>query len=70
MSRELLDARGLACPVPVIKLAKLAAAAQTGDVIEILSDDPAAEYDIPAWCRMRGHELLSAAAGRHTIRIR
>lgn len=65
----MLDARGLLCPIPVIRLAKLAAAAQPGDEIEILTDDPAAQHDIPAWCRMRGHELLAAADGRHLVRI-
>jgi len=51
-----IDARGLRCPAPVIALA--AAARQTTGVITVWWTDPAAEYDIPAWARMRGHEVL------------
>ncbi len=53
-----LDCLGRPCPVPVIELAKAAAAAPGGTVLEVLSDDPAARYDVPAWCRMRGYDYL------------
>jgi len=52
-----VDARGLLCPLPVIRLAKAARDAPTGTRITILTNDPAARHDIPAWCRMRGHTL-------------
>lgn len=52
-----LDARGLRCPLPVIRLAEAARDAPAGTVINVLASDPAARHDIPAWCRMRGHEL-------------
>jgi len=32
---------------------------QVGDVVRVVADDPAAAVDIPAWCRMRGHELTA-----------
>jgi cysteine desulfurase len=51
---RLVDSRGRRCPLPVIDLAKVAAAAPSGTLITVLADDPAARYDIPAWCRMRG----------------
>lgn len=53
-----VDARGLRCPLPVIRLAAAAMDASAGTRITVLSTDPAARYDIPAWCRMRGHELF------------
>jgi tRNA 2-thiouridine synthesizing protein A len=53
-----VDARGLRCPLPVIRLAEAARDAPAGVRIVVLASDPAARYDIPAWCRMRGHELL------------
>jgi len=56
-----VDARGLRCPLPVVRLAEAARDAPAGACIVVLASDPAARYDIPAWCRMRGHELLETA---------
>ena len=53
-----VDARGLRCPLPVIRLAAAARDAPAGTRITVLATDPAARHDVPAWCRMRGHELL------------
>lgn len=52
-----VDARGLRCPLPVIRLAQAARDAPAGTRIVVLANDPAARYDIAAWCRMRDHEL-------------
>jgi tRNA 2-thiouridine synthesizing protein A len=52
-----VDARGLRCPLPVIRLAEAAREAPVGAEIVVLATDQGARYDIPAWCRMRGHEL-------------
>jgi len=52
-----VDARGLRCPMPVIRLAAAARDAPAGTRIIVLASDPAARYDVPAWCRMRDHEL-------------
>jgi TusA-related sulfurtransferase len=56
-----VDARGLRCPLPVIRLAEAARDAPAGTWIVLLASDPAARYDIPAWCRMRDHELREMA---------
>lgn len=53
-----VDASGLRCPLPVIRLAAAARSAPAGTVITLLSTDLAAEPDVAAWCRMRGAELL------------
>jgi tRNA 2-thiouridine synthesizing protein A len=53
-----LDARGLRCPLPVIRVARAAMSATAGTVIEVWATDPAARADIPAWCRMRGQHYL------------
>jgi tRNA 2-thiouridine synthesizing protein A len=55
-----VEARGVLCPVPIIRLARAAAALPAGTVLALLTDDPAAEHDVPAWCRLRGHALLSS----------
>jgi tRNA 2-thiouridine synthesizing protein A len=52
-----VDARGLRCPLPVIRLAAAAQNATAGTLVIVLATDPAARHDIPAWCRMRDHEL-------------
>ena len=57
MSPVQVDARGLRCPLPVIRLAAAAREAPAGTLITVLATDPAARHDVPAWCRMRGHEL-------------
>jgi tRNA 2-thiouridine synthesizing protein A len=54
-----VEARGVLCPVPIIRLARTASALPAGSLIELLTDDPAARYDVPAWCRLRGHELVT-----------
>jgi tRNA 2-thiouridine synthesizing protein A len=54
-----VEARGVLCPVPIIRLARAASTLPSGSLIELLTDDPAAEYDVPAWCRLRGHALVA-----------
>ena len=53
-----VDCLGRACPVPVIELAKAVLTVEVGEVVEVLSDDPAARVDIEAWCRMRKQEYV------------
>lgn len=56
-----VDARGLSCPQPVIRLARAARASRPGTEITVLWTDPAARYDIAAWARMRGHRVVATA---------
>ena len=53
-----VDCLGRSCPVPVIELAKAITTIEVGEVVAVLSDDPAARVDIPAWCRMREQEYV------------
>ncbi len=55
-----VDARGLRCPLPVVRLAAVARSAPPGARVTVRWTDPAARHDIPAWARMRGHEVLSS----------
>jgi len=55
-----VDARGLRCPMPVIRLAQAARDAPAGSLLELWATDPAARADVPAWCRLRHHEFLGA----------
>lgn len=56
-----LDARRLLCPLPVIRLQDFVTALPPGDVVEVACTDPGARSDIPAWCRINGHEVLNLA---------
>ncbi len=55
-----VDARGLRCPLPVIRLAQQVRDLAPGTLVEVWATDPAAAADIPAWCRMRGQEYVAA----------
>ncbi len=59
MSHYLLDARRLLCPMPVIKTQNRVLELQPGDTLDVTCTDPGALSDIPAWCRINGHEFVS-----------
>ncbi|MBT5074295.1 MAG: sulfurtransferase TusA family protein [Kordiimonadaceae bacterium] len=55
-----LDAKGLNCPLPILKAKKALKALETGEVLEIIATDPGSIPDFEAFCRTTGHELLEA----------
>jgi tRNA 2-thiouridine synthesizing protein A len=54
-----IDAIGLYCPEPILKLAEGIKAMHEGHTLKILADDPGSLEDIPAWCRRTGNQLVS-----------
>lgn len=66
---ETLDVRGLLCPLPVIRLQNEARTRAAGAQIEVLATDPGVLQDIPAWCRVHGHEVLAAERQDRDIRV-
>ena len=50
-----LDCRGMLCPAPIIELARRIGEVEVGGLVAVVADDPAARYDVPAWCRMKDH---------------
>lgn len=56
-----LDARRLLCPLPVIRTQQKIADLSSGDVLNVYCTDPGALHDIPAWCRVHGHQLVKTA---------
>jgi tRNA 2-thiouridine synthesizing protein A len=59
-----IDARGLLCPLPVLRARKRLMAMEAGRVLRVLADDPAARIDMPHFCAEQGHDLLrSETAG-------
>lgn len=59
-----IDARGLLCPLPVLKIRKRLKGLPTGARLRVLADDPAARVDVPHFCAEQGHALLSAEDGQ------
>ncbi len=53
-----VDARGTACPGPLLEAKKAIGTIQSGDIMEILSADEGTKVDIPKWCTKQGHEYL------------
>ncbi len=72
MAESILDVKGLACPLPILRAKKALRPLALGDVLEVLATDDAALGDFPTFCRQTGNELLSAEtrAGVHHFRIR
>ncbi|WP_335947267.1 sulfurtransferase TusA family protein [Salipiger bermudensis] len=56
-----LDARGLLCPLPVLKARKRLQGMQSGQVLRIVATDPAAVIDVPHFCTEAGHAFLGAS---------
>jgi tRNA 2-thiouridine synthesizing protein A len=56
---RLLDARGLLCPMPIVKAGKEIKLLRDGEVLKILATDRGSIADFPAWADDTGHELLS-----------
>ena len=63
-----LDCMGLKCPQPIIELARRIGEVDIGELVEIRADDPAAEPDLAAWCRMCGHQLVVTDPPRFVVR--
>ena len=59
MSHFELDARRLLCPMPVIRAQDKIKTLTKGDTLAVVCTDPGAENDIPAWCRINGHKVIS-----------
>ncbi|MBU0499703.1 MAG: sulfurtransferase TusA family protein [Gammaproteobacteria bacterium] len=64
-NRVRLDARRLLCPLPVIKMQNMASDLRPGQEIEAVCTDPGVLHDIPAWCRINGHEVLESKSDRN-----
>lgn len=57
-ARYTLDCHRLLCPMPVIRVQDKVAELVAGDELEAVCTDPGALNDIPAWCRINGHQVL------------
>ena len=67
-----LDARGLNCPLPILRAKKSLTGMNSGEVLKILATDPGSVKDFEAFCRQSGDELLSSdeADGEYSYLIK
>jgi tRNA 2-thiouridine synthesizing protein A len=64
-----VDARGLSCPMPIVKAAQAARTLTTGKVIEVLATDPGSVRDFEAWCRSTGNTLVEQSVDGSVYRF-
>jgi len=69
---EELDARGLNCPLPILRAKKAIAGLGGGEVLKIVATDPGSVKDFEAFCKQTGNELMSSeeAGGEFTFFIK
>jgi tRNA 2-thiouridine synthesizing protein A len=72
MADQVLDTKGLNCPLPILKAKKALKSLESGQTLEILSTDPGSVADFAAFCRTTGNELVEQSddAGVWTYLIR
>ena len=69
MSKVIVDARRLLCPMPVIRVQNQVKELEPGTQVEAICTDPGALSDIPAWARINGHKILEtrSSGNEHII---
>lgn len=63
----IIDAKGLVCPMPVLKTKKALDGMKSGQVLKVIASDVASKADIPALLNRLGHELIEVKDGNGTI---
>ncbi len=63
-----LDARGLSCPLPIVKTALAIREMTSGQLIEVLATDPGSTKDFTAWSKTTGHELVETSVDGKVFR--
>ena len=60
-SDKLLDATGLACPMPIVRTKKMMAEMNAGQILEVHATDKGSQSDIAAWAKSTGNELMESS---------
>jgi tRNA 2-thiouridine synthesizing protein A len=56
-----IDCIGLFCPMPIVKTREAILVMRSGELLAMLSDDPASDADMRTWCQITGHELVEVS---------
>ncbi|MBE0432340.1 sulfurtransferase TusA family protein [candidate division WOR-3 bacterium] len=65
---QIVDARGLACPMPIVKLSQAMTGMEVGQTVEVTATDHSFVPDIEAWCRKTGHQLIEVNEAEEEIK--
>lgn len=70
--KQELDARGLNCPLPILRTKKAITGLASGEVLKVIATDPGSVKDMEAFCKQTGNEMVSSseAGGEYTFMIK
>ena len=66
---QTVDARGLSCPMPIVKTAQAIKTIPSGGFVEVLATDPGSVKDFAAWSRSTGNEIVEQSADGGVFRF-
>ena len=66
---QTVDAKGLACPMPIVRTAQAMKIVGSGAMVEVLATDPGSVKDFVAWCRSTGNELVEQSTDGAVFRF-
>lgn len=66
---QTVDAKGLACPMPIVRTAQAMKVVDSGAYVEVLATDPGSTKDFVAWCRSTGNELVDQSTDGAVFRF-
>lgn len=69
MADQTLDAKGLNCPLPILRAKKALQGLPPGGTLEVLATDPGATQDFQAFCRTTGNELVESSIEGKVLRF-
>jgi len=69
MADKTLDAKGLNCPLPILKTKKMLNDVPSGGTLEVLATDPGSVADMASFCRTTGHQLIESAKDGDVFRF-
>ncbi|GAC1335564.1 MAG: hypothetical protein NVSMB17_18590 [Candidatus Dormibacteria bacterium] len=64
-----VDARGLRCPLPLVRAREEMEWVKPGEVLEVLATDPGADHDLRSWCRRKSYEMEEATRSDDVLRF-
>ena len=66
---QTVDAKGLACPMPIVRTAQAMKIVGSGENVEVLATDPGSVKDFVAWCRSTGNDLVDQSTDGAVFRF-